>query len=74
MAFLTFLEGLRVPPLTAFFSVITYLGDEICFMALAMLLFWCVNKRQGYYLFAVGFAGIAASQMMKSQNLLFQVF
>ncbi len=65
MAFLTFLEGLRQPVLTAFFSVITYLGDETCFMALAMLLFWCVNKRQGYYLFAVGFAGIAASQMMK---------
>lgn len=65
MAFLTVLEGLRQPVLTAFFSAVTYLGDETCFMALGMLLFWCINKRQGYYLFAVGFAGIAASQMMK---------
>lgn len=70
MGFLYFLEGLRHPIADAFFSAITYLGDEICFMALAVLLFWCVNKRRGYFLFAVGFFGIAANQVLK---LLFRI-
>ena len=36
------------------FSAVTYLGDELAFMALALLLFWCVDKRTGYYVFVVG--------------------
>lgn len=70
MDFLRLLEGLRSPLLTRFFSAITYAGDEICFMVLALLLFWCVSKRHGYYLFTVGFLGIAASQSLK---LLFRI-
>ena len=70
MRFLYFLEGLRHPVADAFFSAITYLGDEICFMALAVLLFWCISKRRGYFLFAVGFFGIAANQVLK---LLFRI-
>lgn len=70
MAFLRFLEGLRFPALDAFFSAITYLGDELAFMAVAVLLFWCIDKRRGYYLFVVGFFGIVSNQFLK---LLFRV-
>ena len=65
MSFLYFLEGLRHPIADAFFSAITYLGDEICFMALALLMFWCVSKRRGYFVFAVGIFGISANQFLK---------
>jgi len=65
MGFLRLLEGLRHPIADTFFSIITYLGDETCFMALALILFWCVSKRRGYYLFAVGFSGIAVNQFLK---------
>lgn len=65
MGFLRLLEGLRHPIADTFFSVITYLGDETCFMALALILFWCVSKRRGYYLFAVGFFGVAINQFLK---------
>ncbi len=65
MDFLRFLEGIRNPILDGIMSVITYLGSEICFMALALLIFWCVNKRQGYYLFAVGLTGIVVNQFLK---------
>ncbi len=70
MSFLYFLEGLRHPIADVFFSLITFLGDETCFMALAVILFWCVSKRRGYYLFAVGFFGIVANQFLK---LLFRI-
>lgn len=65
MDFLRLLEGIRTPVLDGIMSVITYLGSEICFMALALLIFWCVNKRQGYYLFAVGLSGIVVNQFLK---------
>ena len=65
MSFLYFLEGLRHPIADAFFSAITFLGDETCFMALAMLFFWCISKRRGYYVFAVGFAGTVINQFLK---------
>lgn len=65
MDFLRLLEGIRTPVLDGIMSVITYLGSEICFMALALLIFWCVNKRQGYYLFAVGLSGIVINQFLK---------
>ena len=70
MKFLYFLEGLRQPVADVFFSLITYLGDETCFMALAVILFWCVSKRRGYFLFAVGFFGVVANQFLK---LLFRI-
>lgn len=65
MQFLYFLENLRVPGLNEFFLLITKLGEETAFLALALVFFWCVDKRRGYYLMAVGFAGTIASQAMK---------
>jgi undecaprenyl-diphosphatase len=46
-------------------SCVTYLGDETVFMAIAVTLFWCVSKRQGYFVFAVGLGGTVLSQWLK---------
>lgn len=65
MEFLKLLESARVPALDAFFSAVTYFGDELAFMALALLIFWCVDKRMGYYCFTVGLFGTLANQALK---------
>ena len=65
MEFLRLLEGIRTPVISAFMSLITYCGDEIFFMALAITVFWCINKRNGYYILLVGFLGTIGNQFLK---------
>lgn len=65
MELLYLLEELRTPWLNTIMSVITELGGETAFLAAALILFWCVNKRQGYYLIAVGFLGTITNQFLK---------
>lgn len=65
MEFLRFLEGIRTPALSALMAAVTYIGDETVFMLIAVTVFWCVSKRQGYYIFAVGFGGTTANQWLK---------
>jgi undecaprenyl-diphosphatase len=65
MSFLYFLEGLRNPILDFLFSVITLCGEETVFMAIGMIVFWCVNKHDGYYLLCVGFIGTLLNQFLK---------
>lgn len=70
MGFLYFLEGLRNPVLNTFFSLITHLGEETVFLVVSLLVFWCVNKREGYYILMTGLIGTLVNQAMK---LLFRV-
>ena len=65
MNFLYLLESIRFPGLNEFMLAVTYLGDEIAFLVTALILFWCVDKRQGYYILSVGFIGTIANQFMK---------
>ncbi len=65
MQILYFLEKIRNPIFDFFFSTITYLGDELALMLIAIILFWCVNKRSGYYMLVSGFFGIIVNQVMK---------
>lgn len=65
MDFLRLLEGLRVPALDGFFGAVTYLGDELAFMVLAFVLFWCVDKRTGYFAFLAGLLGTIGNQFLK---------
>ena len=65
MEFLYFLETLRMPGLNEFMLLITRLGEETAFLAAALIVFWCVDKRRGYYLMAVGFIGTMANQFLK---------
>lgn len=65
MDFLYLLESIRMPGLNEFMLAITYLGDEIAFLVVALILFWCVDKRRGYYVLCVGFFGTLANQFLK---------
>lgn len=65
MAFLHWLENIRIPVLNEIMLGITYLGDEVAFLVIALILFWCVDKRKGYYILSVGFIGTIANQFMK---------
>lgn len=65
MQFLYFLEGLRTPFLDKFFSLITHLGEETVFLAVAIIVFWCFSKYGGYYLLTAGFFGTLINQCLK---------
>lgn len=65
MSFLYFLEDLRNPVLDAIFSAITLFGEETLFMAIGLIIYWCVNKYRGYYLLCVGFVGTVINQFLK---------
>ena len=65
MEFLYFLEKIRIPGLNEFMLLITQLGEETAFLVLAMIFFWCVDKKRGYLLMSVGFLGTMANQFMK---------
>ena len=65
MSFLYWLEDLRNPIFDFIFSVITLFGEETIFMAVGMIIFWCLNKYDGYYLLCVGFFGTLINQFLK---------
>lgn len=65
MELLYLLEEIRNPVLDAIVSFITLFGEETVFMAICMIIFWCVDKWQGYYLLLTGFAGTVINQTLK---------
>jgi len=70
MEFLHWLASWRTPLGDAVFSAVTLLGEETLFIAAGLLFFWCIDKRQGYFLLFVGFLGTVLNQFLK---LLFRV-
>ncbi len=65
MELLYILEKIRFPLLDKLMLLITELGTETAFLAVAIIIFWCVNKRYGYYILSVGCIGTIANQFMK---------
>ena len=65
MEFLRFLESIRTPVGDVLMSLITLFGEETLFMVLALVFFWCVDKRRGYYLLFTGFTGLISVQFLK---------
>lgn len=65
MRLLRLLEGIRCPFFDYFFLFVTKFGEETIFMALAMIIFWCVSKKEGYYILSVGFIGTLLNQFLK---------
>ena len=65
MEVLYFLESIRNPVLNALMQGITELGGEVVFLAAAIIIFWCVDKKCGYYMMTVGFSGIIVNQFLK---------
>ena len=65
MELLYWFESIRMPWLDTLTSLITHLGEETLFMVAALFVFWCVDKRRGYYLLTVGFVGTLINQWLK---------
>lgn len=65
MEFLEMLARFRTPWLDQFMLAITNFGSEIAFLVVALLIFWCADKRKGYYILSVGFVGTILNQFMK---------
>ena len=65
MPFLYFLESIRNPIFDWFFATVTHIGEETFFLAFAIIFFWCVNKRQGYFILITGLVGTVVNQVAK---------
>ena len=65
MDFLYWLESIRNPFLDAVMSFFTLFGSEIAFIVIALAIFWCVDKKEGYYVLFVGFFGTILNQFLK---------
>jgi len=65
MELLYWFESIRNPIMDGFLSLVTHLGEETFFMVGALFVFWCVDKRKGYYLLSVGFTGVLINQWLK---------
>ncbi len=65
MGILHLLENIRFPLLDDLMLLITHLGEETAFLVAALIVFWCVDKYQGYYLLGVGLFGNMANQFLK---------
>ncbi len=70
MNFLSWLQELRNPVCDAFFSFITLFGEETVFILVGLIFYWCISKRQGYYLLSIGLIGTVLNQFLK---LIFRV-
>ena len=65
MSFLYWLESIRCPFLDVVMQAFTCFGEELAFLLLALTIFWCVSKEEGYYLLFVGFFGTVLNQFLK---------
>ena len=61
MQVLEWFESIRFPFLDAVMLFLTRCGEEALFLLLAVILFWCIDKREGYYIMMVGFFGTVLS-------------
>lgn len=65
MDFLYLLVGIRNPVFDFFFETVTHLGEETLFLVISIVFFWCVNKREGYYILISGLFGTLINQALK---------
>ena len=65
MEFLRFLESIRTPVGNALMSFITLFGEETLFIVLALVFFWCIDKKRGFYLLFSCFTGTVCIQFLK---------
>ena len=49
MEFLYWLESIRNPILNTLMLIFTEFGNEVLFIAVGLIMFWCVDKKQGYF-------------------------
>ena len=66
MSFLYWLADLRTAVGDAFFLTVTNLGDEAAAIAILMIVFWCINKKAGYFMVYSTVFGMLMNQFLKS--------
>lgn len=66
MGLLYWLAGFRTAGGEAFFMAVTYLGDETAALAFMLIVFWCMDKRMGYYMIYSTVFGLLCNQFLKS--------
>ena len=65
MQFLYWLESIRNPVLDTLMLILTEFGNELLFIVAGMLMFWCIDKKQGYFILLTGFFGVYVNQFLK---------
>lgn len=65
MEFLYMLENIRMPVLNELMLLVTRLGEETAFLVTALIVFWCVDKKKGYFIMSVGFVTTMTNQVLK---------
>ena len=65
MQFLYWLESIRTPVLDTLMLIFTEFGNELLFIVAGMLMFWCIDKKQGYFILLTGFFGVYINQFLK---------
>jgi len=65
MWLLNWLQEIRNPFFDAVFSFITMFGEETVFILIGLLFYWCISKKQGYYLLSIGLIGTVLNQFLK---------
>ena len=60
------LQTMANPFLTGLMLVLTEFGADLLFIAVAVLLYWCVNKRYAFQFLTVYFAGQACVEVIKT--------
>ena len=70
MEVLRALAEIRTPFWDTVMGYVTYLGDETVFMAVGLIVIWCIDKKWGFRLFYMGLLGTALNQLLKAIFLL----
>lgn len=65
MPLLYWFESIRMPFLDTFMSYVTYFGSEYLLILMGVLLFWCIDKKDGYYLLFTALTGTVINQTLK---------
>ena len=65
MDMLRAIAEIRNPVLDFFFETITHLGEETLFLVISIVFFWCINKREGYFILLTGLFGTLINQAAK---------
>lgn len=65
MDMLKAIAEIRNPALDFFFETITHLGEETLFLVISIIFFWCIDKREGYFILLTGLFGTLINQAAK---------
>lgn len=65
MELLYWFQSIRNPLLDAFFALVTHFGEETFFILAGLIFFWCISKKEGFYLLCVGLTGTVLNQLLK---------